>query len=146
MARHDPPDYGAGDPTAYGNYGYGDQRGGYGQQPPPEPTPGWRKPLALAGWGVLIAVLIGLIIFGIIQLAHGRPTPASVTKTVTATMTTTTPTTTTAPTKTTTTTTTTAPTTTTTTTTNPMSPGAMPTFPSQLTPSIPTVINLPPGL
>ncbi|MEK1265844.1 oligopeptide transporter substrate-binding protein, partial [Mycobacterium ulcerans] len=47
---------------------------------------------------------------------------------------------------TTTTTTTTAPTTTTTTTTNPMSPGAMPTFPSQLTPSIPTVINLPPGL
>ncbi|MEK0981227.1 oligopeptide transporter substrate-binding protein [Mycobacterium ulcerans] len=134
MARHDPPDYGAGDPTAYGNYGYGDQRGGYGQQPPPEPTPGWRKPLALAGWGVLIAVLIGLIIFGIIQLAHGRPTPASVTKTVTATMTTTTPT------------TTTAPTTTTTTTTNPMSPGAMPTFPSQLTPSIPTVINLPPGL
>ncbi|MEK0478206.1 oligopeptide transporter substrate-binding protein [Mycobacterium ulcerans] len=138
MARHDPPDYGAGDPTAYGNYGYGDQRGGYGQQPPPEPTPGWRKPLALAGWGVLIAVLIGLIIFGIIQLAHGRPTPASVTKTVTATMTTTTPTTTT--------TTTTAPTTTTTTTTNPMSPGAMPTFPSQLTPSIPTVINLPPGL
>ncbi|MEK0460508.1 oligopeptide transporter substrate-binding protein [Mycobacterium ulcerans] len=128
MARHDPPDYGAGDPTAYGNYGYGDQRGGYGQQPPPEPTPGWRKPLALAGWGVLIAVLIGLIIFGIIQLAHGRPTPASVTKTVTATMTTTTPT------------------TTTTTTTNPMSPGAMPTFPSQLTPSIPTVINLPPGL
>lgn len=119
MARHDPPDYGAGDPTAYGNYGYGDQRGGYGQQPPPEPTPGWRKPLALAGWGVLIAVLIGLIIFGIIQLAHGRPTPASVTKTVTATMTT---------------------------TTNPMSPGAMPTFPSQLTPSIPTVINLPPGL
>lgn len=128
MARHDPPDYGAGDPTAYGNYGYGDQRGGYGQQPPPEPTPGWRKPLALAGWGVLIAVLIGLIIFGIIQLAHGRPTPASVTKTVTATMTTT------------------APTTTTTTTTNPMSPGAMPTFPSQLTPSIPTVINLPPGL
>ncbi len=135
MARHDPPDYGAGDPTAYGNYGYGDQRGGYGQQPPPEPTPGWRKPLALAGWGVLIAVLIGLIIFGIIQLAHGRPTPASVTKTVTATMTTTT-----------TTTTTTTPTTTTTTTTNPMSPGAMPTFPSQLTPSIPTVINLPPGL
>ncbi|WP_373200097.1 oligopeptide transporter substrate-binding protein [Mycobacterium marinum] len=128
MARHDPPDYGAGDPTAYGNYGYGDQGGGYGQQPPPEPTPGWRKPLALAGWGVLIAVLIGLIIFGIIQLAHGRPIPASVTKTVTATMTTTTPT------------------TTTTTTTNPMSPGAMPTFPSQLTPSIPTVINLPPGL
>ncbi|MEK0955682.1 oligopeptide transporter substrate-binding protein [Mycobacterium ulcerans] len=132
MARHDPPDYGAGDPTAYGNYGYGDQRGGYGQQPPPEPTPGWRKPLALAGWGVLIAVLIGLIIFGIIQLAHGRPTPASVTKTVTATMTTTTPTTTTAPTK--------------TTTTNPMSTGAIPTFTSQLTPSIPTVINLPQGL
>ncbi|WP_099288215.1 oligopeptide transporter substrate-binding protein, partial [Mycobacterium persicum] len=111
MARYDPPDYGADDPTVFGNYGYGDGPGGYGQQPQPTPpTPGWRKPLALVGWGVLIAALIALIVYGIIQLAHGRPTPASVTTTVT---TTTPPTTTTAPTTTTRTTTTTTTTTTT---------------------------------
>nr|WP_244174477.1 oligopeptide transporter substrate-binding protein [Mycobacterium persicum] len=169
MARYDPPDYGGGDPTVYGNYGYGDGPGGYGQQPQPAPSiPGWRKPLALVGWGVLIAALIAVIVYGIIQLAHGRPTPASVTTTVTTTTmppTTTTAPTTTTPTTTTTTTTTSPPTTTTTTTSttttttttttsptttgttgaNP-SPGALPTLPPQITLPIPTVINLPPGL
>ncbi|ORB96020.1 oligopeptide transporter substrate-binding protein [Mycobacterium persicum] len=161
MARYDPPDYGGGDPTVYGNYGYGDGPGGYGQQPQPAPSiPGWRKPLALVGWGVLIAALIAVIVYGIIQLAHGRPTPASVTTTVTTT--TMPPTTTTAPTTTTTTsppttttTTTSTTTTTTTTTTSPTttgttganpSPGALPTLPPQITLPIPTVINLPPGL
>ncbi|HSS24629.1 MAG TPA: hypothetical protein VLL82_09560 [Mycobacterium sp.] len=59
------------------------------QQPvPDEPTPGWRKPIALVGWGVLIAVLIGLIIWGIIQLTQGPPTPAQVTTTTPTTATT----------------------------------------------------------
>ncbi|VDM86988.1 conserved threonine-rich hypothetical protein [Mycobacterium basiliense] len=179
MARYDPPDYGAEDPSVYGNYGYGDNPGGYGQQPHPDPTPNWRKPLALVGWGVLIAALIAVIIYGIVQLAHGRPNPASVTTTVTATTTSTAPTTTstTPPTTTTRTTTTTTPTTTTTTTTttpttttttttsttpptssattaptsttttNSAVPGALPTLPAQLPlPSMPTVINLQPGL
>ncbi len=91
MTRYDPPDYGANEPTAYGNYGYGPGGGGYGQpagggyppEPEPEPTPGWRKPLALVGWGVLIAVLIALIIYGIVLLARGRPSPATITTTVT---------------------------------------------------------------
>ncbi len=91
MTRYDPPDFGANDPTAYGNYGYGPGGGGYGPptgggyppEPEPEPTPGWRKPLALVGWGVLIAVLIALIIYGIVLLARGRPSPATVTSTVT---------------------------------------------------------------
>jgi hypothetical protein len=56
-----------------------------------EPIPGWRKPIALVGWGVLIAVLIGLIVWGIIQLIQGPPPPAP----VTTPMATTTPTTTT---------------------------------------------------
>jgi cytoskeletal protein RodZ len=40
---------------------------------PQEPIPGWRTPIALAGWGVLIAILIALIVWGIIQLAEGAP-------------------------------------------------------------------------
>jgi len=41
------------------------------QEPQPEePIPGWRKPIALVGWGALIAVLIGLIIWGV----TGTPT------------------------------------------------------------------------
>ncbi|SON59234.1 hypothetical protein MSIMFI_00716 [Mycobacterium simulans] len=119
MARYDPPDYGANDPSAYGNYGYGGNQGGYGQQPQPEPTPGWAKPLALVGWGVLIAALIAVIVYGIVELVHG-PSPASVITT----------------------TTTTPPT-----TTNSPAPGALPTLPSEITlPSMPTVINLRPGL
>ena len=38
-----------------------------------EPIPGWRTPIALAGWGTLIAILIALIVWGIIQLAKGVP-------------------------------------------------------------------------
>jgi hypothetical protein len=38
-----------------------------------EPIPGWRRPIALAGWGTLIAILIALIVWGIIQLAQGAP-------------------------------------------------------------------------
>jgi hypothetical protein len=43
-------------------------------EPPVEdPIPGWRKPIALAGWGGLIAILIALIVWGIMQLARGAP-------------------------------------------------------------------------
>ncbi|BDB40204.1 MULTISPECIES: oligopeptide transporter substrate-binding protein [Mycobacterium] len=153
MTRYDPPQLGPHDPAGYGNHGYG---GGHGHDPTTEPTPGWRKPLALVGWGVLIAVLIGLIIYGIVLLSRGRPSPASVTSTTTTTApastTTTQPTTTTTTTSTTTPATeTTSPTTTsgsqTTTPANSPAPGLIPRLPSQIKlPSIPTVINLPPGL
>ncbi len=115
---------------------------GYDQEKPEaEPKPWYRNPVTLTGWALLVMILIALIVYGIIELIsdrQGTGNPSTTTPSTTTSTTTTTPTTTT--------TTTTAPTTTTTTTTNPMSPGAMPTFPSQLTPSIPTVINLPPGL
>jgi len=108
VAGNDPPDYGADNPTGYG-----------GNEPEPQaPLPGWRKPIALVGWGVLIAVLIGLIIWGIIQLAHGAPTQAPATTTTTTT-TTTTPTPTTTDTG--------------TPTTNSPSPGALHRLPSQIT-------------
>ena len=89
MARNDPPDYGANDPTAYGNHGYG---GNIGPEPEPEPVPGWRKPIGLVAIGLLIAVLIGLIIFGILELMHGpdpkstTPTTSTTTVTVTTTL------------------------------------------------------------
>ena len=85
MARTDPPDYGANDPT------------GYAAEPESEPIPRWRKPWALVGVGVLIAVLIGVIIYGLILLSgeDSTPTPATTTTTTTTTTATTTPTTTT---------------------------------------------------
>lgn len=72
MARRASSDYGASDLTMYGDHGYGGDGGNYdGQEPEPEePIPGWRKPIALVGWGILIAILIGLIIWGIIQLVR----------------------------------------------------------------------------
>jgi hypothetical protein len=62
MARLAPPDYGVTDPTVWCE-----------ECAPEEPIPGWRTPLALAGWAGLIAILIALIVWGIIQLAHGAP-------------------------------------------------------------------------
>jgi hypothetical protein len=46
---------------------------------PAEPTPRWRKLVALVGWGLPIAVLIALNIWGLLQLAQGPPTSAPVT-------------------------------------------------------------------
>ncbi|WP_156623116.1 oligopeptide transporter substrate-binding protein [Mycobacterium sp. 1164966.3] len=103
MARNDPSDYGANDPAAHGNLGYA---GNSGAEFEPEPVPAWRKPVGLLGIGLLIAVLIGLIIFGVLELMHGpgstpapttsRPTTATTTAHTTSspTTTTTTPTTT----------------------------------------------------
>jgi hypothetical protein len=80
MARRAPADYGVED-TVYIDYGY-DENGGADPEPE-DPIPGWRKPIALAGWGLLIAVLIGLIVWGIMQLVQGGPPqePATVTTT-----------------------------------------------------------------
>jgi hypothetical protein len=155
MASHVPPD---------------DPGGSAGSQlpEPEEPIPGWRKPIALVGWGVLIAVLVGLIIWGIIQLVQDPPASAPVTTTTPKT--TTTPTTTAAPVVPPTqrpmhgeSTTLTTPTTDTATiglahfqhrhrtpTNNSPSPEALPHLPSVITlpslPGLPTEITLPPGL
>ncbi|WP_232002242.1 hypothetical protein [Mycobacterium sp. 1482292.6] len=37
-----------------------------------EPTPWYRKPAMLIAWLVSVVVLIGLIIFGVIELIHGQ--------------------------------------------------------------------------
>jgi hypothetical protein len=98
-----------------------------------------RKPVAMIGWGIVIAALIGVIVFGVIRMAHGRPSPASVTTTTTPSTTaqTTTPTT---PTTTTSLTTDTG----TPTITSPPSPGALPAPPPQVMLPMPTMIKLPP--
>src|ERR1700753_3443952 len=52
------------------------------------PVPGWRKPIALVGWGLLIAVLIGLLVYGIFLLSQGSgsaPATTTTTKTTTTT-------------------------------------------------------------
>lgn len=79
MARHAPADYGVDEPTVYIHYG--DDVYGPAQPEPDDPIPGWRKPIALTGWGILIAVLIALIVWGIIQLAHGAPPQEPMTRT-----------------------------------------------------------------
>ena|SRR5947209_12393782 len=118
-----------------------------------EAVPGWRKPIALVGWGVLIAALVGVIVWGINQLAQGPATPAAVTTTTAPApppaATTTAGTT--AGTRTAPTTDTDAPSTTPTTTTDTGAPtksrsqGAFPHRPSVITlPSLPA-ITLPPG-
>jgi hypothetical protein len=91
VASNNLPDLGGNDPALPGTYGYDGEE--------PEPVPAWRKPIALVGWALLIAVLIGLIIYGIIALMQGpEPTPTTTTtRTTTATTTPTTPTTTTTP-------------------------------------------------
>jgi hypothetical protein len=68
-----------------------------------EPTPWYRRPGMLIAWLISVVILIGLIVFGIVQLIHGQqtvshiPTTTTTTTTTTAT-TTTTPSTTTTPT------------------------------------------------
>lgn len=79
MARHAPADYGVDEPTVYIHYG--DDVYAPVQTEPDDPIPGWRKPIALTGWGILIAVLIALIVWGIIQLAHGAPPKEPFTRT-----------------------------------------------------------------
>lgn len=125
-----------------------------------EPTPWYRKPGMLIAWLVSVVVLLGLIVFGIIELIHGEETVNHTPKPTTSTTTTTT-------------TTTTTPTTTATTTTT--SPGSsaeqppvrqptqqqptggqtqqpshhhhLPQLPSVITiPGVPNPVTVPPGL
>ena len=63
-----------------------------------EPTPWYRKPAMLIAWLVSVVILIGLIVFGIIELIHGQQTVSHIPKTTTSTTTTATTTTTTPPT------------------------------------------------
>jgi hypothetical protein len=81
-----------------------EETGRYGQlqlddQEPPAPTPWYRKRVVLIAWGLLLAALIALIIYGLVDLT-GRgpgeptPTPTSTTEPTTTTTTVTTPTTT----------------------------------------------------
>ncbi len=120
MARNGPPEdpgyYPDDEPTTYL---------GYGDQPPGEPVPWYRKPAALVAFGALGAVIIALLIYAIVKLVAGGtsseptstttttptttttavlvPAPGTVTETATATTAVTPSTTTTAPTTTTTT-------------------------------------------
>ncbi len=83
MARDgspDDPNYSESDPTQYANYGgtgghayseyqqsgYGPPTG-YGQAPPPEPTPWYRKPAALVGLGVLTAIVLALLVYAVVK-------------------------------------------------------------------------------
>ncbi|MGZ4585906.1 MAG: hypothetical protein ACXVYI_16510 [Mycobacterium sp.] len=115
MARNGPPDGFHDQATQHADYGVGDQpTSGEATPNPPdafeqpeafdaletEPTPWYRKPPLLIAWLVFVAILIGLIVYGITELLHGgpgtSPTPStSRTSTTTTTMTTTPPTTTT---------------------------------------------------
>jgi hypothetical protein len=79
-----------------------------------EPTAWYRRPVVLIGWGLMVAILIALIVYGIIELIGDQGTGTTPSSTTTP-----------APTTTTTTTTTTPPSTTTTTTTAPPSSSAV---------------------
>jgi hypothetical protein len=150
--------------------------------PPPTPTPApeqleppefldpldeeaeftawYRKPVVLIGWGLFVAILIGLIVYGIIELIHGNNGTSNNPSTSTTTIPSTTTSTTTPPTTTTTTTPTTAPP-----TSSAVQPPAyqptqqqpaqqqpthrhhLPQLPSVITiPEVPTVITVPPEL
>ena len=167
MARNGPPDGFHDQATQHADYGVGDQpTSGEATPNPPdafeqpeafdaletEPTPWYRKPPLLIAWLVFVAILIGLIVYGITELLHGgpgsSPTPStSSTRTTTTTTTTTTPPTTTTP----------------TTSSAAEAPAQQPTrqpsqqepthrhhlpqVPSVITiPGVPTVITVPPGL
>ena len=68
-----------------GQYNYSDYGDGY-QQPEPGSTPWHRKPAALIGLGVLAAILVALVIWGILELTHGGgSTSPSTTSAVTTT-------------------------------------------------------------
>ena len=122
MARNGPPDDFNNLPTQFADYGLTGRPPAGGPPPPDsppaetppeedesplfvdpleeaEPTPWYRKPAALAGWIAAVLILLGLIVFGLMELMHGEQgtshTPSTSTSTTPSTTTTTTPTTTT---------------------------------------------------
>lgn len=169
MARKGPPDDFHEQATQHAGYGMAEQPTS-GEPPanPPdafeqpeafddaEPTPWYRRPPLLIAWLAFVAILIGLIVYGISELlSPGQGTSPKPSTSSTSTTTTTT--------------TTTAPTTTTTTPTTssaveapaqqPTQPPAqqptqepthrhhLPPLPPSITiPGVPTVITVPPGL
>ncbi|MGY4710938.1 hypothetical protein ACXDF8_15475 [Mycolicibacterium sp. CBM1] len=93
MARDgtpDPSNYSDSDPTQYANLGgaggeaYSDyqqpdygQPTSYGQYPPPEPTPWYRKPAALVGLGVLTAIVLAFLVYAVVKFTgSGGSSPA----------------------------------------------------------------------
>ena len=79
MASYEPHDDPSEAPT--GKYGYGQQPGG----PGPAATPWHRKPAAVVGLGVLVAVLLALVILGIVELTReGGSSPSSTSATTPA--------------------------------------------------------------
>lgn len=93
------------EPTQLAGYGY-NGNGNYGEQayseyreptgrrpewtePPPPRTPWYLRPVALIGLGVLTALLIALLVWGMVRLVNKEPSPSapatsSVTSTTTA--------------------------------------------------------------
>ncbi|MGF2945172.1 hypothetical protein ACQV26_08410, partial [Mycobacterium sp. Lab-001] len=77
MAPYGPPDDFHNEPTEHATWG----SGAHPPQGPPsasdtfdqaeEPAPWYRRPALLAGWLVLVLILIGLIVFGIVELIGG---------------------------------------------------------------------------
>jgi hypothetical protein len=172
VAPNGPPDDFHNQRTQYGNYGVPPApETSPDQQEPPEavdpfdqetePTAWYRRPVVLIGWVIAVLILIGLIVYGLMELIGGQGT--SYTPGTSTTPTTTTPTTTAPPTTATTQSSETPP------TSSAVEPPAqqptqqptrqptqqqqpthrhhLPPIPSVITiPEVPTVITLPPGL
>lgn len=77
---HGPPDDPSNRPTRMANYGAdgarppgSDDHPDYAESPEPEspPAPWYRNRSLLVVWATMVAILIALIIYGLIQLSHG---------------------------------------------------------------------------
>lgn len=80
VAQYGPPDDPSDQPTRMANYGAGGPLSpGFGEypeynettEPEPLPTPWYRKRTLLVMWATLVAILIALIIYGLIELSTG---------------------------------------------------------------------------
>ncbi|WP_293319342.1 hypothetical protein [Mycobacterium sp.] len=100
MASNGPPNDFQDQRTRYAEYGVGEQQETPPGQPEPpesldpfdqatEPTPWYRKPVGLIAWLIVVLILIGLIVYGVMDLIHGgegtSPAPSSTTPTTSAT-------------------------------------------------------------
>ncbi|OBJ34531.1 MULTISPECIES: hypothetical protein [Mycolicibacter] len=83
-------DYGGngnyGEPAYYSEYREPTGRQAEWTEPPPPPTPWYLRPVALVGLGVLTAILIALLVWGMVRLVNKEPIPtAPATSSVTST-------------------------------------------------------------